>query len=109
MDPLSFHDAVPIDWVEPGCTASVAVDGFPVAIANMDGTFYAFQNLCPHQGTTLGGRPLVDGCHIVCSQHSSMYDVTTGRCVQPSTLDGFNQDLMTFETRVVDGVVQVKV
>ena len=87
----------------------MAVDGFPVAIANMDGTFYAFQNLCPHQGTTLGGRPLVDGCHIVCSQHSSMYDVTTGRCVQPSTLDGFNQDLMTFETRVVDGVVQVKV
>lgn len=87
----------------------MAVDGFPVAIANMDGTFYAFQNLCPHQGTTLGGRPLVDGCHIVCSQHSSMYDVTTGRCVQPSTLDGFNQDLMIFETRVVDGVVQVKV
>lgn len=106
---MSFYDAMPVDWIEPGATATVAVDGFPVAIANLDGRFYAFQNLCPHQGTTLGGRPVVDGCHIVCSQHSSKYDVTTGHCVEPSTLDGFSQDLMTFETRVVDGVVQVKV
>jgi hypothetical protein len=29
--------------------------------------------------------------------------------VQPSVPDGFNQDLMTFETRVQDGVVQVRV
>jgi nitrite reductase/ring-hydroxylating ferredoxin subunit len=35
--------------------------------------------------------------------------VTNGRCLQPSVPDGFNQDLMTFETRVVDGVVQVQV
>jgi 3-phenylpropionate/trans-cinnamate dioxygenase ferredoxin subunit len=104
---VPFHDAAPVEWIEPGATATVAVDGFPIAIANVDGDFFAFQNLCPHQGTTLGGRPLVDGRHIVCSQHSSMYDVTSGRCVRPSSLDGFNQDLMTFPTRVVDGVVQV--
>ncbi len=106
---MPFYDAMPVDWVEPGCTETVAVDGFPVAIANVDGAFYAFQNLCPHQGTTLGGRPLVEGCHIICSQHSSKYDVTTGQCLQPSSPDGFSQDLMTFQTRVVDGVVQVQV
>jgi 3-phenylpropionate/trans-cinnamate dioxygenase ferredoxin component len=108
MSLLGFYDAMPVDWVEPGSTATVSVDGFPIAIANVDGSFYAFQNLCPHQGTTLGGRDL-QGCEITCPQHSSRYDVTTGRCVAPSTLDGFNQDLMTFETRVVDGVVQVNV
>jgi len=108
MAALGFYDAAPVDWVEPGATASVSVDGFPVAIANVDGLFFAFQNLCPHQGTTLGGRPL-DGCFIVCPQHSSKYDVTTGRCVAPSSLDGFDQDLMTFETRVVDGVIQVNI
>lgn len=106
---MGFHDAIPVDWVESGSTATIAVDGFPVGIANLDGVFYAFQNLCPHQGTTLGGRPLVEGQHIVCSQHSSKYDVTTGRCVEPSSPDGFCQDLMIFETRVVDGVVQVDV
>jgi len=88
---------------------TVAVDGFPVAIANVDGSYYAFQNLCPHQGTALGGRPVVDECHIVCSQHSSKYNLKTGACVAPSEPDGFDQDLMTFETRVVEGVVQVRI
>ena len=106
---VNFHDALPDDWLQPGESATVSIDEFPVAIANVEGNYYAFQNLCPHQGTTLGGRPVVDGCHIVCPQHSSKYDVTTGRCVEPSTLDGFNQDLMTFETRVSDGVVQVMI
>lgn len=103
----TFHEAMPEDWIGPGESATVSVDGFPVAVANVGGEFFAFQNLCPHQGTTLGGRPLDQDCYITCPQHSSRYDVRSGACVQPSTLDGFNQDLMTFETRVVDGVVQV--
>jgi 3-phenylpropionate/trans-cinnamate dioxygenase ferredoxin component len=104
-----FHDAMPIDWIEPGATATVDVDGFPVTVANVDGEFYAFQSLCPHQGTPLGGRPLQNGCIIECPQHSSRYDVTTGECVAPSSDDGFNQDLMTFPTRVVDDVLQINV
>jgi 3-phenylpropionate/trans-cinnamate dioxygenase ferredoxin subunit len=106
---MSFHDAMPDDWIKPGETTVVEVDGFPVAVANVGGEFFAFQSLCPHQGTTLGGRPLQEGCIIQCPQHSSRYDVTTGTCVAPSEGDGFNQDLMTFPTRIVDGVVQVDV
>ncbi|HEX5586968.1 MAG TPA: Rieske 2Fe-2S domain-containing protein [Acidimicrobiia bacterium] len=104
-----FHDAMPTDWIEPGATAIVEVDGFPVAVANVDGEFYAFQSLCPHQGTTIGGRPLEETCFISCPQHSSKYNVTTGACVEPSSIDGFNQDLMTFPVRVVDDVVQIDV
>ena len=106
---MPFYDAMPDDWIKPGETTVVSVDGFPVAVANVDGTFYAFQSLCPHQGTTIGGQPLRDGHFIVCPQHSSCYNVTTGECVEPSSLDGFNQDLMTFPVQVVDGVVQVDV
>src|SRR5437016_1033394 len=106
---MPFYDAIPDDYIAPGETVTVSVDGFPVAIANVDGEFFAFQNLCPHQGTTLGGRPLVDGCEIVCPQHSSRYDVRTGQCLRPSEGDGFAQDLMTFPTRVVEGAVQVQI
>ena len=102
-----FYDAIPVDYIGPGESTVVSVDGFPVAVANVAGQYYAFQSLCPHQGTTLGGRPVVD-CYITCSQHSSRYDVRTGACVVPAS-DGFNQDLMTFRTRVVDEVVQVEV
>lgn len=103
-----FYDAMPTDWIKPGETATVSVDGFPVAIANIEGEFFAFQNLCPHQGTTLGGRPVVE-CIVTCSQHSSKYDVRTGKCVAPAEGDGFDQDLMTFEVEIVDEVVRVKV
>jgi 3-phenylpropionate/trans-cinnamate dioxygenase ferredoxin subunit len=104
-----FYDALPTDYLAPGETMTVSVDGFPVAVANVEGEYFAFQNLCPHQGTTLGGRPISDGHFVVCSQHSSCYDVTTGQCVRPAEGDGFAQDLMTFETQVVDDVVQIKV
>jgi hypothetical protein len=45
---------------------------------------------------------------IVCSQHSSRYDVTTGECVHPSEGDGFAHDLMVFETEVVEDVVRIR-
>lgn len=106
---LTFHDAAPTDWIDPGRTKTVDVDGIPVAIANTGSTFYAFQSLCPHQGTPLGGRPLVDGKFIVCSRHSSKFDVTTGACIEPSSDDGFRQDLMVFPTRVVDDVIQIQI
>ncbi|HEY3673328.1 MAG TPA: Rieske 2Fe-2S domain-containing protein [Acidimicrobiia bacterium] len=80
----------------------------PVAVANVGSAYHAFQNLCPLQGTTLGGRPIVDGRFLVCSQHSSRYDVTTGECVHPAEGDGFAQDLMVFETEVVDDVVRIR-
>jgi len=104
-----FFDALPTDYLAPGESMTVDVDGFPVAVANVGGESFAFQNLCPHQGTTLGGRPIEEGGFVVCSQHSSRYDVRTGACVRASEGDGFHQDLMTFSTRVADEVVQVAI
>jgi 3-phenylpropionate/trans-cinnamate dioxygenase ferredoxin subunit len=104
-----FYDALPDDYLEPGETMTVSVDGFPVCVANIEGEYFAVQNLCPHQGTTLGGRPVEENCFISCPQHSSRYDLRTGQCVRAAEGDGFNQDLRTFEVQVVDGVVQVKV
>ena len=104
---MDYYDAAPTDWIGPGETARLDVDGWPVAIANVDGSFYAFQTLCPHQGTNLGGLRLEDGCLITCPQHGSRYNVTTGECVKPSNEDGFNQDMVTYPLRVVDDVIQV--
>jgi 3-phenylpropionate/trans-cinnamate dioxygenase ferredoxin subunit len=106
MSRPEFHDAMPDDWIAPGETAPVEVAGIAVAIANVDGQFYAFGNFCPHQATPLGGQPLRKRCILTCPEHHSMYDVRTGECVLPSD-DGFTGHLTMYETRVVDGVVQV--
>jgi len=104
---LPFIDALPTDWIEPGETTTVDVEGRAVAIANVKGEYFAFDNQCPHQATALGGLPLMRDCLIRCPQHGSVYDVRSGKCVLPSE-DGFSADLPTWPTRVVDAVVQVE-
>ena len=102
-----FIDAAPDDWVQPGYTETVDVEGVAVALANVDGTFSAFANECPHQANILGGQALIRGRFVMCPGHGSMFDVTTGQCVVPSQ-DGWRGTLPTYETRTIDGVVQVR-
>ena len=101
-----FHDAIPTDWIKPGETTSVDVEGRPVAIANVKGEWFAFENFCPHQATPLGGQDLMRDCLIRCRQHGSMYDVRSGQCVLPSD-DGFTGQLRMYATRVEGEAVQV--
>lgn len=104
----AFVDAVPADWLAPGETAAVDVEGRVVAIANVDGNFYAFANECPHQGTVLGGRSLMRGRLIRCPEHGSAFDVVSGQCVLKSQ-DGWSGPLQTYATRVEGEVVQVRI
>lgn len=101
-----FVDAIPADYLAPGETATVDVDGLPVTIANADGNWYAYESTCPHQSTPLGGVPLLRRTLLRCPEHGSTFDVATGRCVLASQ-DGWSGPLRTYRTRVVDGVVQV--
>ena len=48
-----------------------------VAIFNVDGIFYALENVCPHQGGPLGEGEL-DGKTVTCPWHAWDFDVTTG-------------------------------
>jgi nitrite reductase/ring-hydroxylating ferredoxin subunit len=101
-----FIDAAPTDYLEPGETATVDVDGVPVTLANAGGTWCAFESMCPHQATPLGGIPLTRNVLLRCPEHGSIFDVTTGQCVLPSE-DGWSGPLRTYRTQVVDDVVQV--
>ena len=101
-----FIDALPVDYLESGDSATVDVDGTPVTIANADGQWCAYESTCPHQSTPLGGIPLLRKTLLRCPEHGSTFDVATGQCVLPSD-DGWTGTLRTYRTRVVDDVVQV--
>jgi nitrite reductase (NADH) small subunit len=55
----------------------VEVEGKRIAIFNVDGTYYAMDDVCPHQGGPLGEGEL-DGTTVTCPWHGWEYDVTTG-------------------------------
>jgi nitrite reductase/ring-hydroxylating ferredoxin subunit len=53
------------------------VKGTRIAIANVGGTFYAFDNTCTHLQCSLAEGKL-DGSVVTCPCHGSQFDVTTG-------------------------------
>src|SRR5262245_50243531 len=71
-----FQRALAADDVPPGHCAEAAVGGKPVAIYNVDGTFYATGNVCLHRGGPLG-QGMLTGTSVMCPWHAWSWDVTT--------------------------------
>lgn len=66
--------------VPPGRGATVKLkDGTELALYNINGTFHAIENFCPHKGYPLADSRLYG--HIVeCDLHAYRFDVRTGEC-----------------------------
>ena len=72
----------------PGSVQELVVEDRIVALYNVDGTLFALDGVCPHQGGPLG-KGALEGCLVTCPWHGWQFDVTdgrhqpTGRIVQP--------------------------
>jgi len=64
----------------PGGKALVEVDGQPIAVFNVAGTFYAIDDVCTHDGGPLAEGEL-DGAEIQCPRHGARFDVRTGKAL----------------------------
>ena len=63
--------------IPPGSTKRVVVDGTPLLICNVDGDFYAIEDVCTHDGGPLDQGEL-EGNRIMCPRHGALFDVTSG-------------------------------
>lgn len=64
----------------PGRTKVALVAGRMIALFNVQGTIYAIDNECPHQGGPIGDGSL-KGTVVSCPWHLWQYDVTSGKCL----------------------------
>lgn len=99
MDPLVA--AGKVSEIPPGTSRVLVVQGLPVALFNVDGTFYAVSHVCLHRGGPIGEGKL-DGTTVTCPLHGWQYDVRTGR-----NLANPAARLRTFAVRVEGDVVLV--
>jgi nitrite reductase/ring-hydroxylating ferredoxin subunit len=57
----------------------------PVFVVRWRGALHAYENVCPHRGTTLDWKPDMffspDGEHLMCSTHAAWFAPDTGLCV----------------------------
>jgi 3-phenylpropionate/trans-cinnamate dioxygenase ferredoxin subunit len=99
------------DWLDVGSAEEIPDGGYEIvetdevviAVFRIDGSFYAIEDVCTHDGEELTGGP-IDGDQIICPRHGARFCIRSGKALTPPAYE----DLPTFAVRVVDGRVQVE-
>ncbi len=98
-----WTDVTRAEELPPGKHKVVDVDDVMVAVFNVDGEYYAIEDVCTHDGGVLTGG-IVEGCEIECPRHGARFDVRTGQALTPPAYE----PVESFPVRVREGVVQVR-
>lgn len=98
------------DWIDvapskdflPGTSRRVEIDDVTIAVFNLDGQYYAIEDVCTHDYSPLEGGD-VEGDEIICPRHGARFNIKTGEALTAPAYE----PLATFPVRVENGVVQV--
>ena len=98
-----WQDAIARDALEQAWVTRVQIGPRLIALYDTPSGVYASMALCNH-----GGADLCDGYfdgHVIeCPLHQGAFDVRDGRAISaPAT-----RPMKTFETRIKDGMVQIR-
>ncbi|MDD5411790.1 MAG: non-heme iron oxygenase ferredoxin subunit [Methylobacter sp.] len=96
-------DVVNEDELENGKNVVVDVDGTDVAVFKIDGSFYAIEDVCTHDGAEIASGVL-EGDEIICPRHGARFCVKTGEVKAPPAYE----DIDCFPVRIENGKVQVR-
>lgn len=100
-----FIKAAATSDVPSGSMKTVMVGGKPIALANVDGEFFAVSDSCTHEQCSLGTEGFLDGSIITCGCHGGQFEVTTGKVMSlpaPS-------DVASYEVKVEGNDVLIKI
>jgi 3-phenylpropionate/trans-cinnamate dioxygenase ferredoxin component len=99
------------EWVDVVAESALAigenvvvdVDGVDVAIFNIDGEFYAIQDMCTHDGGEIVSG-ILDGDEIICPRHGARFCIKTGKVKSPPAYE----DIACYEIRLNNERIEVK-
>ena len=98
-----WSDVAAVAEFPPGSRRLLVVDGVAIAVFNIDGHYYAIEDLCSHEAESLsGGR--VDGREIICPRHEARFSLVTGEALSPPAYE----PIAVFPVRIDHGRVQVR-
>ncbi len=91
-----------VSQVQPGQIKTFLVNQKRILIANHQGTLFATQDVCTHDGGPLGDGELVDS-EIECPRHGGRFDLKTGAVTALPPL----LPIKTYPVRVQGDEIQV--
>ncbi|MCA9461590.1 MAG: nitrite reductase (NAD(P)H) small subunit [Nitrospirales bacterium] len=99
--PVGYTSVAKCEDVPDGEGRSYKIGGKSIALFRVRDRFYAINNICPHQGASLGKGKL-KGYIVSCPLHDQQFDVRSG--FGP---DGGGYCVVRYDVKVYDGYVWV--
>jgi len=96
-------DVARVDEFPPGQRRIVNADDVLIAVFNLDGQFYAIEDVCTHDGGPLAEGE-VEGDQVICPRHGARFCIKTGEPLTPPAYE----PATIFPVRVENGIVQVR-
>jgi 3-phenylpropionate/trans-cinnamate dioxygenase ferredoxin subunit len=90
--------------VGEGELAAFDVGGERIAVANVGGTFHAFDDTCTHLQCSLAEGEL-EGTVVTCPCHGSQFDVTTGAVLRAPA----HEPVRTYAAQVEQQALRVRI
>ena len=100
-----FITAITTNDIPVGNVKAVDVRGARIAVANVGGTYYAFDDACTHEECSLAEEGELAGTTLTCTCHGSEFDVRTGNVLGPPA----TVPVKVYRTRVVGDALQIEV
>lgn len=92
------------DEIGPGEARLVEVKGRQIALFNVDGEYFAIDNMCTHEEASLAEGE-VSGHEVSCPLHGAKFDIRTGEVLGPPAYD----DVARFDVRVLGNDIEIDV
>lgn len=96
-------DVAPASEFPPGARRSVDVDDVMVIVFNLGDAYYAIEDVCTHDYSSLDDGEL-EGDQIICPRHGARFSIRTGEVLSAPAYEA----IPTFPVRVENGIVQVR-
>lgn len=99
-------------WITVGKANAIASSEWQVVnyenqsiiVVNYEGTLYAMEDICTHDGSTLSDGEM-EGDEFICPRHGARFCVRTGEATVPPAYE----DIDTFPVRIHEGMIEVDV
>ena len=92
-----------VDELKPGARQLVDVDGSQLVVFNLEGKYYAIEDVCTHDGGQLTGGA-VEGDQIICPRHGARFCIRTGAALTAPAYE----PTATFPVRIENDEIQVR-
>jgi len=96
-------DVARVEDFAPGTVRTLEIEGTAIAVFNLNGRYYAIEDMCSHEAETLSGGE-VAGEEIICPRHGAHFSILTGAALSPPAYE----PVATFPVCVEGGMVRVK-